>query len=264
MVFPEPGRSDRPALDAVDLRLGIPDTESPRSLRLLTGPCDFMVTSSDISVFMAMDFGRTLPARSKTLPGEFSLRIGEPSRVGVGMADACLMADGVVRKGVCGSALDCRVSRDLGSGLRGDCEDHVGTSLASCKVLRSLNEERRFLRGGPAVGGTSPIVPRAPTKDRLLPVTLPFSKVKAPSTVGRSREEGRFGDWRPALETLEGWLSGPWLFLLKERHREPTFDSFSDLLFSLVKVPKPKRFLKEVLELIEPPAVERPLESTEP
>jgi hypothetical protein len=52
--------------------------------------------------------------------------------------------------------------------------------------------------------------------------------------------------------------------LLRDRHREPTFDSLSDLLFSLVRVPKPKRFLNDVFEFIEPAAVERPFESTDP
>jgi hypothetical protein len=105
-----------------------------------------------------------------------------------------------------------------------------------------------------------------------------LSKVNAPSTVGRSREEGRFGVNRaaasveleraryagPALDILDGWLSIPWLFLLSERQSEPTLDSFSDLLFSLVRVPNPKRFLKDVFELIEPAAVKRPFESIEP
>lgn len=235
-----------------------------------------MVTSSFASGFADIDFGRALETLSKVLAGEFSLRIGEPNRVGVGIADACFVVEGVVRDGVRGSALDCRASREDESGLRGVWGDHVGTSLASCNVFRSLNDERRFLRGGPVVGGTSPIVPRAPTNDRLLPVALAFSKLKAPSTVGRSRDEGRLGDRRPvsvelerareagpAFERLGGWLSTPWLFLLNDRHSDPTLDSLSDLLFSRVRVPKPKRFLKDVLELIEP-AIERPLESTDP
>ena len=180
------------------------------------------MTSSFASGFANIDLGRALEALSKVLPGEFSFRIGEPKRVGVGMADACLVVEGVVRDGVRGSALDCRPSRDDESGLRGVWGDHVGTSLASCNVFRSLNDERRFLRGGPAVGGTSPIVPRAPTNERLLPATLAFSKLNAPSTVGRSRDEGRFGERRPvsveldrareagpAFERLGGWLSNP-------------------------------------------------------
>lgn len=201
-VLPEPGRSDRPELE-IGLRLGIPETDSPRSLRRLVGLYVLIVTSSFASGFAAVDFSRILPGRSRALPGEFSLRMGEPSRVGVGMADVCFICTGVVREGVRGSALDCRVSRNIESGLRGVCGDHVGTSLASCNVLRSLSEERRFLRGGPTVGGTSPIVPSAPRNDRPLPVTLPFSKLNAPSIVGRSREEGRFGDRRPVSVEFE-------------------------------------------------------------
>jgi hypothetical protein len=45
-VFPEPGRSDRPVLLAVGLRLGMPETESPRSLRFLVGIYGLTVTSS--------------------------------------------------------------------------------------------------------------------------------------------------------------------------------------------------------------------------
>jgi hypothetical protein len=204
-VFPEPGRSDKPPL-TVDFKLGIPDTDCPRSLRFLTGLWDLTVTSSG---FPATDLGRTVPERAREVPGEFSFRagicIGEPSRVGVGMDDVCLAGDGVVREGVLGSALDCRLSRDPG---RGVCGDHKGTSSASCNVLRSLKEERRFLRGGPAVDGTSPIVPRAPTNARPLPPALlfaafPFSKLKAPSTVGRSREEGRLGEIRPVSIEFE-------------------------------------------------------------
>jgi hypothetical protein len=179
----------------------MPLTDSPRSLRRLVGLYALMVISSFISGLAGVDFSRTLPGRSRAFPGEFSLRIGEPRRVGVGMDDVCLTCDGVVRKGVRGSALDCRVSRNIDSGLRGVCGDHVGTLSASCNVLRSLSEERRFLRGGPAVSGTSPIVPKAPTKER--PVVPLLSNVNAPSTVGRSREEGRLGERRPVSVELE-------------------------------------------------------------
>ena len=63
---------------------------------------------------------------------------------------------------------------------------------------------------------------------------------------------------------LGGWRSVPWLFLLRERQSEPTLDSFSDLLFSRSKVPNPKRLLNDVLELSEPAAAYRLLESMEP
>lgn len=38
IVLPEPGRSDKPELDVAGFRLGIPDTESPRSVRFLCAP----------------------------------------------------------------------------------------------------------------------------------------------------------------------------------------------------------------------------------
>lgn len=217
-VLPDPGRSDSPPPGVlVGLRVGIPVTESPL---FLVGPYDLTMTSSFVSGLAVIGFGRLLSTRSRTLPGEFSLRIGEPRRVGVGIEDACLVGDGVLREGVRGEALIWRLARDGESGPRGVCGDHEGTSLASCNVLRSLKEERRFLRGGPAVDGTSPIVPRAPRNDR--PLALLFSNVNAPSTVGRSLEEGRFGERRavsveferargagPAFDRLEGWLSLP-------------------------------------------------------
>lgn len=74
----------------------------------------------------------------------------------------------------------------------------------------------------------------------------------------------RVRDGCPDLEILRGWLSIPWLFLLSERQSEPTLDSFSDLLFSLVRLLNPNRLLKDVFELIEPAAVRRPFESMEP
>lgn len=191
-VLPEPGRSDSPPL-AVGFKVGIAETDSPR---FFVGLYDLMVTSS-----FEPDFGRAAPTRSRGLPGEFSFRIGEPRRVGVGMDEVCLVGDGVVRDGVRGEALDCLFSRSTDSGLRGVCGDHVGTSSASCKVLRSLSEERRFLRGGPDVGGTSPIVPSPPKNGR--PVVLEFSNVNAPSTVGRSRDDGRFGESRPVSVEFE-------------------------------------------------------------
>jgi hypothetical protein len=192
-AFPEPGRSSRPVL-VVGLRFGMLDTVS---LRFLVGLMDLMTTSSLVALLAVPDLGRELPARSRGLPGMFSLRIdgiGEPSRVGVGIEVVCL-CNAALYKGVRGEILVCRCSRGAGSVcFRGVCGDHAGTSSASCKVLRSLNEERRFLRGGPTVAGTSPIVPRPPTKDRGLVLEFPFSKVNAPRTVGRSREEGRFGE----------------------------------------------------------------------
>lgn len=59
-------------------------------------------------------------------------------------------------------------------------------------------------------------------------------------------------DCVPALATLAARYSWLWLLLLKDRHSELTLDSFSDLLFSLDKFPKPNRRLREELELIEP------------
>lgn len=62
-------------------------------------------------------------------------------------------------------------SRFLGrveSGLRGVCEDHAGASSTNCSSLRSLNDERRFLRvtGTASLeGGISLIAPR---KERLV------------------------------------------------------------------------------------------------
>lgn len=128
------------------------------------------------------------------------------------------------------------------------------------------------------MGGTSPIVPRAPVPTYGRPLAFPFSKAKAPSTVGRSRDDGRLGERRaaasveldrasgptPFFDRLGGWNSPPWLFLLKERQSDPTFESSPDLLFSLVKVPNPNRLRRDVFELIEPAAVRRPLESREP
>lgn len=192
-ALPEPGRSSKPVL-VVGLRFGIPETVS---LRFLVGLMDLMTTSSLFAWLTVPDLGRKLPVRSRGVPGKFSFRIdgiGEPSRVGVGIEEVCLCNDALYR-GVRGEILVCRCSRGAGSAcLRGVCGDHSGTSLASCNVLRSLNEERRFLRGGPTVGGTSPIVPRLPANDRPLGFEFAFSKVNAPRTVGRSREEGRFGE----------------------------------------------------------------------
>jgi hypothetical protein len=53
------------------------------------------------------------------------------------------------------------------------------------KGRRSESELRRFLRGGPVGVVLSPIV-----------ASGEFSKAKAPNTVGRSRETGRFGERR--------------------------------------------------------------------
>ena len=86
MVFPDPGRSDNPELVA-GLSEGIPVTDSPL---LFVGLYDLIVTSSLDSGFVVIDLGRTLPARSRAFPGEFSFRIGEPKRVGVGIDDVCL------------------------------------------------------------------------------------------------------------------------------------------------------------------------------
>lgn len=38
IVLPEPGRSDKPELEVAGFRLGIPETESPRSVRFLCAP----------------------------------------------------------------------------------------------------------------------------------------------------------------------------------------------------------------------------------
>jgi len=222
-----------------------------------------------------MDFGRT---RSKTLPVEFSFRIGDPRRVGVGMDD-CLGCDGVIREGVDGEALVCFTFRCEESGRRGVCGDQVGALSANCKAFKSLKEERLFFRGGPVAPiGTSPIVPKAaPKNDRPCGLEPP-SNENAPNTVGRSREDGRLGERRmfasvelerpsetgPALDKLGGWLSVPWLFLLKDLHNEPTLDSFSDLLFSRMRVPNPRRLRRDVFEFREPAAVALPFESTDP
>ena len=63
-------------------------------------------------------------------------------------------------------------SRFLGkgpSGRRGVCEDQAGASSAKLSTVRSLNDERRFLRGWTGTasldGGISPIVPRAERLD---------------------------------------------------------------------------------------------------
>lgn len=288
-ALPDPVRSCRPAL-VVGRRfgmaelfgrfrgLGMPETVS---LRFFVGLFDLMVTSSSTSGFIVTDFPLMCAGRSKPTAGEFSFlsvlstRSGEPSRVGVGIDEVCLCKAIVAAEGASGDSLIWRVSwRKAGSTLRGVCGDHSGTSSASCNVLRSLKEERRFLRGGPVVGGTSPIVPRLPTNDRPFAFEFEFefefafSNVNAPRTVGRSREDGRFGDRRaaasielerprcpgPAFPMLGDWRSVPWLFLLNDRQSEPTLDSFSDLLFSRVKVPKPKRLRSDVLELSEPAA----------
>ena len=38
MVLPEPVRSCKPELEVADFRLGIPETDSPRSVRFLCAP----------------------------------------------------------------------------------------------------------------------------------------------------------------------------------------------------------------------------------
>jgi len=112
------------------------------------------MTSSFFSGFVDTDLGLTLPARSSRFIDEFSLRIGDPSRVGVGIEE-CFIGDGVVRDGERGEALSCRSLSKVDSGRRGVCGDHAGASLASCNILRSLREERLFLRGGPTEDGTT-------------------------------------------------------------------------------------------------------------
>ena len=104
VALPEVGRSERPPLLlGVLLRVGIPDTES---VRRLEGLCDVMVTSSDLAAAgVAFRVGRLRVCRSSALAGEFSLRIGDPRRVGVGI---CV---GFVGDGVRGEALLCRVPR---------------------------------------------------------------------------------------------------------------------------------------------------------
>jgi hypothetical protein len=75
------------------------------------------------------------------------------------------------------------------------------------------------------VDDTSGILPKGAPKNDLLCglAPFPFSKANAPKTVGRSRDEGRFGeryiaasidrersrDGAPALDMLLGWLSVP-------------------------------------------------------
>ena len=103
VAFPEVGRSERPPLPlGVLLRVGIPDTES---VRRLEGLCDAVTPSDLAAAGVAFRVGRLRVCRSSALAGEFSLRIGDPRRVGVGIFV------GFVGDGVRGEALLCRVPR---------------------------------------------------------------------------------------------------------------------------------------------------------
>jgi hypothetical protein len=110
-----------------------------------------------------------------------------------------------------GDTLVCFASRCDVGGCRGVCGDQVGASLADCNDFKSLKEERRFLRGGPAEEGTvSEIAPNAAPKnpDRLLCGLGPFSNGNAPKTVGRSRDDGRLGERYMAASTEPERASG--------------------------------------------------------
>jgi hypothetical protein len=162
-VLPDPGRSERPAIEA-DLSVGILVMDS---VRLLEWPSGLTVTSSlELGLGgTGMDLGRTLERKLGASAGVFSFRIGEPRRVGPGIDDECLWPDKEVRKGVLGDALPRRPFGEAGSGVGGVCGFRtgtlVGTLLGDGNGLRSLKEERRFLRRGRRVmGGTSPIVSR--------------------------------------------------------------------------------------------------------
>lgn len=189
-VLPEPGRSDRPAMEPdMGRRVGMAVIDSLRLLECVDVDCvkDLMVISSLLCRRGVAGAGCTLPLRVNastgrasgcTLPlrgsvegtGSFSFLIGEPSRIGAGIDEVCLCEDTAVRKGVRGGEILPRLSRlsrffgRVESGLRGVCDDHEGALSANCISLRSLNEERRFLRGWAGTasleGGTSPIVPR--------------------------------------------------------------------------------------------------------
>jgi hypothetical protein len=154
-VLPDVGRSDRPIIE-VDLRVGMLVMDS---VRLLEWPNGLTMTSSLEVGLAEMDLGRTLERRF-TASAEFSFRIGEPRRDGPGIEDECLWPDIEDRRGVRGERLP-RPFVGGGSGVGGVCGVHAGRLVGGGNGLRSLREERRFLRGGrPETGGTSPIVPR--------------------------------------------------------------------------------------------------------
>ena len=132
------------------------------------------MTSSLLSSFadceIDIDLGRRGPSRSTGFAGAFSF-MGDPRRgkgdsrrVGVGIAIGFVGEREGVRGASVGETLPCLSSRCGETGLRGVCQDHGGASSVSCNIFKSLREERRFLRGGPVVEGTSrsPIVPNAP------------------------------------------------------------------------------------------------------
>lgn len=108
-VLPEPGRSDRPAIEPViGLKVGIAVMDSLRLLEWVEVDCanDLIVTSSLLSrlgvagagctlplrvnAWTGRDSGCTLPLRAGGGAGSFSFLIGEPSRMGAGMDEVCL------------------------------------------------------------------------------------------------------------------------------------------------------------------------------
>lgn len=109
--------------------------------------------------------------------------MGESSRrVGVLLLElGCGMKDCFTTEGVRGDSLTLMLS---GWPLRGVLNVGVlATEFGGGR--KSESELRRFLRGGPIGAVVSTMEARGE-----------FSKAKAPSTVGRSREFGRFGDSR--------------------------------------------------------------------
>jgi hypothetical protein len=119
----------------------------------------------------------------------------------------------------------------------------------ACKTVRSDNELRRFLRGGP-IATDSPIV-----------ASGEFSKLNAPRIVGRSRDTGRLGEKPPrtsvelertkaaTLDTLPDFSS--FFDLLKARQTEPdsSLSSSSRLLVFRVRALSPNFFRSDVFEV---------------
>jgi hypothetical protein len=121
----------------------------------------------------------------RTLKGRGNVRDGDPSRRG-GLLPPLVMLGAGSKEGLTGEGV-----AGLGAGINDFLADGVfgpvgtlGVLLADCcKLVRSDKELRRFLRDGPRGTESSPMV-----------ASGEFSKLKAPSTVGRSRETGRLGE----------------------------------------------------------------------
>lgn len=201
-------------------------------------------------------------------PGEFSFRKpeGNLDRSGSLVGDPYLMlpplgVDGFEGKGEFGN--DLSKLADV-VGLRVARGDFGCESSGKSSSLRSESELRLFFLGGP-VGmklGCSPIVERPSDGLDVDPgevarCSRPDALRCTSSVMGRpcKRPSPISVEWDRCNVPREMLLAGlsPRVLLLKVRQTADTFESCSDLLFSLDSPPKPNFFLRDdVFELSDP------------